>query len=252
MNENRISFLDTLQSAFYYWRKYFLKIAIVGFIVYLPSQICIEIVSIQLEKTFPADDPRPIFFLIRFLIDSVALLGITNLIVRKLGGEDIGKDGVSDILLIGFKKWPRFIGVGFIAGFKILVYSLLLIIPGIYKAVRLLFFDCVVSTTDNIFTDPCSESERLVENNWWKVFGFFLFIFLLQILLEFSLIIPLIFISDSFIASVFFGVIICILETYFIVVKANYYFKLLKEKNVQESKALDNVSIAKSESANSN
>ena len=239
MNENRISLLDTLQSAFYYWRRYFLKIAVVGFIVYLPSQVCIEFVSIKMEEVFPADDPRPIYMLIRFLIDSIALLGITNFIVRKLDNDDSGKDSVSDILLLGIRKWPRFIGVSFLAGLRVLAYTFLLIIPGIYKAVRLSFFDCVVSTTDNIFTDPCSESERLVENNWWKVFGLLLLIVLLQILLEFSIIIPLFFYTFSSIISVAFLVVISILETYFIVLKANYYFNIKKMKGVQSLKVSD-------------
>ena len=240
MNENRISLLDTMKSAFYYWRKYFLKIAAVGFVVYLPCQILIEIVSIEFERAFPADDPRALFTLIRFIIESVAILGIVNFIIRKLENEEgCGDDSVGDILLHGIKKWPKFIGVGFIAGLKIMVYALLLIIPGIYKAVQFSFIDCVVSTNDNKFTDPSFESERLVENNWWRVFGFLLLIVLLQIILEFSIIIPLFFYSLTSITSVVFLVVISIIETYFIVLKANYFFNLKKMKNALNSKISD-------------
>ena len=243
MNEDRISLLDTMRSAFYYWRKYFVKIAVVGFIVYLPCQICIEIVSIKFEKAFPADDPRLLYLSIRFLIESVAILGIVNFIVKKLENEDSGKDSVGDILLHGIRKWPGFIGVGFLAGLKILVYTALLIIPGINKAVRLSFVDCVVSTNDNIFTDPCNESERLVENNWWRVSGLLLLIVLLQIILEFSIIIPLFFYSFTSITSVVFLVIISIIETYLIVLKANYFFNLTKMKSVQRSKDYEEETI---------
>ena len=132
--------------------------------------------------------------------------------------------------MIGLNKWPTFIGVGIIAGLKILGYTILLIIPGIYISVRLSFIDCVVASNNNKFKDECDESEELVKNNWWKVFGFLILMFLLQILLEILFAIPLYFI-DSQIISFPIAVFVSLLETYFIVVRADYFFKINQLKN---------------------
>ena len=236
--ENGISIIDSITSGFALWKKYFVKIIIVGFIVYIPTQLCIELATIKLDEvlSYSFDDIRlrnNIYELIRYLIGSVAFLGIINFIVKILDNEE--EQTVSEIVLHGLKRWPKFIETGFFAGIKVLLYFLLLIIPGIYKSVRFAFIDCVVSTNSGIFTDPCDKSEKLVENRWWRVFGFLLLIFIIGILFELIFLIPLFFypeIFESTVMAIALGVIIKVLETYFIVVKAVYYFNLKKQNAV--------------------
>jgi hypothetical protein len=237
MIETKLSISDSMKSGFQLWKKYLPKILVVGLIVYIPTQICIELISVLFENVFSIEDNpnnlrlmNNIYDLIRYLIGSVALLGILNFIIKKLENEDENEQSSKDIILHGLKKWPDFIGVGFVAGLKILGYTLLLIIPGIYKSVRLSFIDCEVATNDYKITDPCDVSEQLVENYWWKVFGFLLLMFLLEFLFELLFVIPFLLNSESHVMSVLLGVIVKLFETYFIVVRANYYFRLKKLK----------------------
>lgn len=240
MIETKLSISDSMKSGFQLWKKYLPKILVVGLIVYFPTQICIELISMLFENVFSIEENpdnlrlmNNIYNLIRYLIGSVALLGILNFIIRKLENEAENENEQSsrDIILHGLKKWPNFIVVGFVAGLKILGYTLLLIIPGIYKSVRLSFIDCEVATNDYKITDPCDVSEQLVENHWWKVFGFLLLMFLLEFLFELLFVLPFLLNSESHIMSVLLGVIVKLFETYFIVVRATYYFRLKKLNN---------------------
>ena len=233
MIETKISISESMRSALHLWKKHFVKIISVGFIIYLPTQICIELLSIWLDRALPIEDSSSIWLmnniynLVRYLIGSVALLGIINFIMKVLNGED--EQNVSEIILHGLNKWGKFIGLGLLAGLKIFLYSILLIIPGIYKSVRLAFIDCTIATSNNIFTDELDESEQLVENRWWKVFGFLLLLILLELLFE-LIFVPFILYFESHIMSIAIGVVIKIFETYFIVVKACYYFNLKKSR----------------------
>ena len=242
-----LSISDSMKSGFQIWKKYFQKIIVVGLIVYIPTQICIELISTLLDNTLSLDENPErlrlvtnIYNLIRYLIGSVALLSILSFIINKLENENEEELTTKEILLTGLNKWPTFIGVGFIAGLKILGYTILLIIPGIYKSVRLSFIDCIVATNNNNFKDECDESEELVKDNWWNVFGFLLLMFLLQFLLEILFAIPLFYFSDSQIISISLGVIVSLLETYFIVVRASYFFKI-KQLKTEYIRAIESI-----------
>ncbi|WP_243346970.1 hypothetical protein [Parabacteroides sp. FAFU027] len=238
MTETKLSISDSMKSGFQLWKKHLQKIMVVGLIVYFPTQICIELISVLFEKVFSIEENlnnlsliNNTYDMIRYLIGSVALLGILNFITNRLEKEDDEEQSIKDIILHGLRKWPTFIGVGFIAGIKILSYALLLIVPGIYKSVRLSFIDCEVATNDDKTIDSCDASEKLVDNHWWRVFGFSSLMFLLQVLLELLFVIPLFLNSESNIMSLLLGVTTKLLETYFIVVRANYYFRLKRQKD---------------------
>jgi len=241
MMENKISISDSMRSAFFLWKKYFVKIIAVGFIVYLPAQICIELAEIQLDKVFINEAEsiqvkNRVYDMIRYIIGAVAMIGIINFIVKILDNEE--EQTIGEIILHGLRRWPKFMEVGLYAGFKIFVRILLLIIPGIHKAIQLSFVDCVVSTKYNVFTDACGKSEDLVKNYWWKVFGFLLLVFVFGFLFEFLLSLPLLLHPELFkynILIIAIAVIISVLETYFIVVKAVYYFNLKQLKSEKKT-----------------
>lgn len=249
MIESKLSISDAMHSGFEMWKKNFLKIMIVGLIVYIPTQICIELISIPLNDILLTHNDtsatrlaNSIYNLIRHLIGSVALLSILSFIINKVENENVEEPTLKEMLQTGLRKWPTFIGVGIIAGLKILGYTLLLIIPGIYKSVRLSFIDCIVATNSNKFKDECDESEDLVKNHWWEVFGFLVLIYLLQILLEMFLAFPLIYFIESKIILASVAVILSLLETYFIVVRAHYFVTLKKliNESVNNETAIEN------------
>lgn len=251
MIQTKLSISDSLKSGFEMWKKNFKKIIVVGLIVYIPTQICIELISVLLNNGLMLDEnpdhlrfANSIYNAIRYLIGSIALLGILNFIIGQLENED--EITIKEIVQTGLNKWGTFIGVGIVAGLKIFLYLILLIIPGIYKSVRLSFIDCIVATNNNKFKDECDESEQLVENYWWKVFVFLIFIFLLQILLEVIFAVPLIYFGDNQFMTIILGVIVSLLETYFIVVRASFFFNLkqIKNESIREIESIgENINI---------
>jgi hypothetical protein len=240
MIKQTISFGDTFNSAFVTWKKHFIKIAIVAIVVYTPAQILIEIASVLFQNIFPADDisnvrlMNNIYNLIRQLIGSIAVLGIINFVYLQLSESDKTLSSY-DIIVHGLKKWPDFMLASIVAGFKILLYLLLLIIPGIYKGVRLSFLDCIIATKDKSIDDSCNDSEFIVENNWWRIFGFIVLLLLIEFFNELVFVIPLFSFAESHVASVLLGVLIKIFTSFLVVVRATYYFKIERFSNHEAS-----------------
>ena len=247
-----LSILDSMKSAFHIWKKYFLKIFVIGLIVYIPTQICIELVSILIAGIkFLEKNQNNYYNLIRDIIGSIALLGIINFTIRILENEE--EQTVKDIVLHGLKKWPKYVGLLVIAGFKILGYTILLIIPGVYKFIKLSFLDCIVATDNNDGNgsdelDSLDESEQLVKNRWWKVFSFVLLMFIFRLLFELLFLVLLILIPEFTLRTFLIGVIVQVFGTYFFVVRAVYYLKIkkLKENIINE----ETTEIINSEKAN--
>lgn len=253
MDEIKLSIADSLKSGFQMWKKYFKKIMIVGLIVYIPTQLLIELASLVLENQVYLTDnleqmrlANNVYSTIRYIFGSVALLGILNLIITQL--EDEREMTTKEIITTGLNRWGKFIGVGIIAGLKILLYVLMLIIPGIYKSVRLSFIDCIVATNNNKFKDECDESEELVKNNWWRVFGFLVLMFFFQFLLEALFAVPALMLENSIFISIITGVVVQLIETYFIVVRANYFFTL-KQIKAEPLKEIESIAENKTASA---
>jgi hypothetical protein len=239
MEENKVKIGEVFSESGMLWKQNLKIILIIGFIVYLPAQFMIEIASYFLDKIFVIADIRSIklmnnvYELIRYLIGAVAFLPIIIITYSRCNNNNEQFE-VKDMLLFGLKRWPRYMAAGLVAGFKTLLYLLLLIVPGIYKGVRLSLVDCVVATKEQSSAEACDYSESLVENRWWLVAGFLLLVFILQLVLE--AIVALLFwgvLESSFWVFVM-GVCAKLVETYFIVVKGVFYFKIDKLIKVPE------------------
>lgn len=231
MQERNIKFGDAFSEAMKLWKANFGVIIIVGIFVYLPAQIVIEIASYFLDKIFVVDNIKAlklmsyVYDLIRYLIGAVASIGIIYITYSRCMGDN-NQYSAKDLLRYGLKRWPKMIWAGFIAGLKALPYFLLLIIPGVKKGVRLSFVDCNVSTKEFTASENCDYSESIVENRWWSVAGFLILVFICEFLLEAVCTILFWELLDITFITVFLGVFARLLETYFIVLKAVFYFKL--------------------------
>jgi len=85
----------------------------------------------------------------------------------------------------GFRAWPRVFGARFVAGLKIWLYGMLLVVPGIIKAVKLSMVTPVVYLEDP--ADSHERSESLVEGQGWEVFAL---LFIMQVIVIVALTIP--------------------------------------------------------------
>ncbi len=234
----KVSISETLSSSFKVWKENLLTIAIVITIVYLPIQSLIELVSFISDNAYGvnnlengddlrrlADEAR-IYDVIRQLLGVIATLGIFNFVYSLLRNEDKERSAL-EIVKYGLKKWPQNFIAGFKAGLIIILYTLLLIIPGIYKAVQYAFISCVISDDED---DPLEKSKNLVEDNWFNIFGLVLLIFIIGLLIEIIIFLPVFILPDSRIVTILFGVAASIAASFLLVFKANYYVNLKRLK----------------------
>lgn len=239
LKNQKISVSETLNSSFHLWKDNFITIALVITIVFIPVQIVIELVSIAVEhlrEPYPlnnvedlkhiANEAR-IFDFIRQLIGVIATLGIYNFIYCLYRNNNDDRNAL-ELVKFGLRKWPENFGQTFIAGLITLLYSLLLIIPGIYKAVQFSFVSNLVADEES---EPLHKSEILVKDKWFNVFGMALLIFLIGFIIELIVAIPFIILPDSFMATIILGVLAAIASSYTIVIKSVYYLKIKELKN---------------------
>ena len=231
MEEHKINIGSVFSRAFSFWKRFGTQIILVGFIVYLPAQILIELLSKYFTTLFITDDLRKIqiinnvYELIRYMFGSVASLGIIYFIYEKSKNEEVNISW-KEMLHVGLRKWSKFIVAGILASFKIILYLFMLIIPGIIKGTKLSFVDCMVATKDYNAEESCNESEGLASKRLGLVFWYFVLVFFLEIIIE--AIFALIILSEtvSSIRSVILGVTVQLVETFFVVSKGVFFFQL--------------------------
>ena len=230
----KVSITETLSSSFIVWKENLLTIAIVITIVYLPIQSLIELVSFISDNAYGVnnlengDDLRRlanearIYDVIRQFLGVIATLGIFNFVYSLLRNEDKNLSAI-EIVKYGLKKWPKNFIAGFKAGLIIILYTLLLIIPGIYKAVQYAFISSVISDDED---DPLEKSKNLVKDNWFNIFGLVFLIFIIGLLIEIIIFLPIFVLPDSRMVTILLGVVASIATSFLLVFKANYYVNL--------------------------
>ncbi len=246
LKNQKISVSETLNSSFKIWKSNFITIAIVITIVFIPVQIIIELASIGFENLRGpnyldstegwrrlADEAR-IYDIIRQFIGIIATLGIFNFIYS-LHRNDNDDRNALELVKFGLRKWPENFVQTLIAGLITLLYTLLLIIPGIYKAVQFCFVSNLVSDEES---EPLDKSKILVKDKWFDVFGMLLLIFLIGFIIELIAAIPIMFLPESFFTSIIFGVIVTIASSYTIVIKGLYFLKITELKTNIEGDSL--------------
>lgn len=85
----------------------------------------------------------------------------------------------------GFRAWGRVFAARFAAGIRVLLWSLLLVVPGIWKAVRFSFVTAAAYLEPG--NDAPGTSEAMVENRWWVLFAMYLVGFLAAMIPTFVL-----------------------------------------------------------------
>lgn len=247
LKNQKISVSETLNSSFRIWKDNFITIALVITIVFIPVQILIELASIGFENLRGpnyldstegwrrlADEAR-IYDVIRQLIGIIATLGIFNFIYSLHRNDEDDRNAL-ELVKFGIRKWPENFVQNLIAGLIILLYTLLLIIPGIYKAVQFCFVSNLVSDEES---EPLDKSKILVKDKWFDVFGMLLLIFLIGFVIELIVAVPFMILPESFFGTVIFGVVAAIASSYTIVIKGLYFLKIKELKNSIEEKSVE-------------
>jgi hypothetical protein len=250
LKNQKISVSETLNSSFRLWKDNFITIALVIAIVFIPVQILIELASMALEHLRGPNylvntedwrrlaDETKIYNFIRQLIGVIATIGIFNF-VYSIHRNVEDERSAQELVKYGLRKWPENFGQTLIAGLITLLYTLLLIIPGIYKAVQYSFVSNLVSDEER---EPLDKSKLLVKDKWFDVFGMLILIFFIGFIIELLVAVPFMLLPESSILTIILGVAAAIASSYTIVIKGVYFLKIKELKT-----NIEKISITKEE-----
>lgn len=98
----------------------------------------------------------------------VAFIGSQAVLARLIARAEGRVVSVGRAFSLSLQTWVRCLGANLRGGLSILAYSLLLLVPGVRRAVQLLFVDVAVLRSAK---EPLQVSTQLVEGRGWSVFG---------------------------------------------------------------------------------
>lgn len=105
-----------------------------------------------------------------FFVNSIGEVAILALLVARAEGRRLT---LGSALQEATARWGRMLLATFLSGLYVVLFTLLLVVPGVVKAVQLAFVTVAVLRTSD---DALAYSARLVEGRWLRVFGFYLLI----------------------------------------------------------------------------
>ncbi len=98
----------------------------------------------------------------------VAFIGSQAVLARLIARAEGRVLPVGRAFSLSLQTWSRCLAANLRAGLSVLGYSLLLIVPGVWRSVQLTFIDVAVLRSTK---DPLLVSKQFVENRGWPVFG---------------------------------------------------------------------------------
>jgi len=174
-----------------HWRK-FMMMLLAGLLAYLPF---------YLISAWLAINTNMILGVILVVLFVVALIALIYFGVR----SQIGMYLVLKTPTVEFKElfkntkglfW-KFFGLSLLTGILVMLWTLLLIIPGIIFGIFYSFTLYLLIFEDIKGMDAIRKSKAMVSGYWWGVFGRTMFLFLVAMLASFILSIPFIFLSEG-------------------------------------------------------
>ena len=249
-----ITFSDLLNNTFQNYKKHFLIIAKLSFILYfIPQLILLVIQAFTYSMLGESDGLLLIDLLIPVsiglgfgAISGILKLLLTFSIIKVLTLKRMGRElNVAEAISESSNHFFGGIGLSILTSLMIFGGLILFIIPGIILAIYLTFTLYAFIVDGTSYSESWSRSWSLVKDNWWRTLGYFMILSLIIILISLAFglaIFPIsilgIFITKfSFIAgylieNVTFEILTLFLIPVTIIFGEQFYIALKKEKKI--------------------
>ncbi len=246
---NMTSFGEIFGNSIADFRENFKSLFMLGFIgLFIPGLIAL-IVSLFMTG-------RSGFFIVYWVLILISIIlsiyvSIGILLILKNGSMSIG-DAFSE----SSPYFWRFVGLGVVYGLLLLVLFLLLIIPGIIFMTYWAFAFVFLIVENRKIGESLDASKQLVKGRWWRVFGYYLLMMILFMIVASIVSIPNIMTAPNFteiltagasysytgyewvsdypvigsIVSILQFLIYMILQIFMIIFSYNFYVGLKKER----------------------
>lgn len=195
------SFTSIVATGFHLYRRNFLAVAVVTLFVFCP----IEFIESYCEYfVFEADDIGAIYRLDSVLEGLFGIIAYGSVIA--IGLSDLRGQPLSSLAALrhGIAAWPRLFWTGILSQFAVAIGLLLLVIPGVFLAVRFSVYNCVAVNEGLNGVGCLKRSMVLTKGNFLGFLILGIFTLVTMTLLGAIAVIPLIVIPqiDNWITSV--------------------------------------------------
>ncbi len=147
----------------YGWQKFKANLSLC-----LVSTLIIFLIGIVGELDWVSDNL--ILSLILFIASIIARIGYTKIFLRIYDGESPKASEMSD----EYKLFWKYLGVSILSGLAVVGGLILLILPGIFWAVRFSFATIILVDTKTGPITAMKESYAMTKGKFWKLFLFWL------------------------------------------------------------------------------
>ncbi len=160
------SFLGKFGLMWRLWLENLPTIGVLVLTVWLPANLMID----QALSTSPSGDDIGLSWRLNSLVEAVfgpPLAGaVITLLAARMAGERIG---ALTAMRTGIGLWGRLFAARFMAGMRIFVGMIALIVPGIVLTVRYSLLDCAVVLEQKSASEGRARSAELVKGHGWQI-----------------------------------------------------------------------------------
>ncbi len=158
------SFTSIVATGFHLYRRNFLAVAVVTLFVWCP----IEVIESYCEYfVFEADDIGAVFRLNSLMEGLFGIIAYAS--VMAIGMSDLRGQPISTLAALrqGIAAWPRLFWTGIVSQFAVGIGLLLLVVPGVFLAVRFSLYYCV-AVNEGLNGVAClKRSMALTKGTFW-------------------------------------------------------------------------------------
>ncbi len=209
-------------------------IIIIVLVIYVPFLIINELIPYDsIMINYGENGVKLTNNIYRLFRNLTRFLGLMAIIQITEGGVLGTKYTYQEALKISYSRWWAMIQTGFLGGFIVLGYMLLLIIPGIIRSIYYSFSMFIVTLRNLSGKAALDYSKTLIEGQWWRVLGYTVLFRAMGLGIGIILGLILLLIPDLVIIDLFVYTIAEIIDVLFIVAIAIFFINIdfTKDKN---------------------
>jgi hypothetical protein len=138
----------------------------VTLLVYLPGHLLFQFAAYLFD--LPSGGLPSLFMVevLDLILAALVMPAAVYGLVRKTGGASLG-----DALRWGLRQWMRTLGNQVKVEITVMLYGLLLIVPGVVAMVRLTFVPIIIAIEADRQAQPLEHSRSLADGQFWRIFA---------------------------------------------------------------------------------
>ncbi len=210
--------LDSIGSLFgATWRLYKERFLVLIGILIVPTAV-IGIGTLMMSYGFPANIGGVILIVIGYLVFVVASVALVFAVAKGTGVTESYRGGIAIFWSV--------VWIGLLIYFAVMGGMVMLVIPGIMLAVWFLFSNYILVIEGKRGLGAMSQSREYTRGYWWSIFGRYLLLAILAVVIVFALYLPALFIFGKVVGAIVYFVLLLFVMSFSLVYLYELYLNL--------------------------